>query len=245
MIFAAPLAGHAQDAVASPPRVVPYLTSAPVLVLPPVLDSESVSGTAFVGYRGTDGQTTGAVVTASPWWLSFVRVGAEVTPRSRDGGDVRFLWGLGFEDWRGNSFFLHVHDWGPVRADESFTLRHAEASLGYKLPHLCGGPFCLAPSAFATLPFDGGPYLAASTTLTVGRTWFAAGGLGWTIPGALEGSGTPPAWRVSFALGRWDWKPGGLYLTYRDEVELDRLRTWSTDERQGNGVVAAGVNWAY
>ena len=240
----APLASRALDALAPPPRVVPYVTRSPVQVLPPVLDDQRVSGTAFIGYRGKDGQTTGGVATVSPWWLSFVRLGAEVTPRSRDGGDVRLLWGLGFEDWRGNSFFLHVHDWGPVRPEESFTLRHAEASAGYKVPLLCGGAFCLAPSVFATLPFDGGPYLGGGTTVMLG-SWFAMGSLGWTIPDALPGSSTPPDWRVSFALGRWDWRPGGLFLTYRDEMELDRLRTWDTDERQGNGVVAAGVNWSY
>ncbi len=238
-----PLAVSASEALGPPPRVVPDVTLGPVPI-PPVLDGQVVSGTAFVGYRGTDGQTTGAVVTASPWWKSFLRLGAEVTPRSKDGGDVRLLWGLGFESWRDRTFFLHVHDWGPVRPDESFTLRHAEASLGYKLPRPCGGPFCLAPTAFATLPFDGGPYVGARATVML-WSWFAAGGFGWTIPGALEGSATPPAWRVSFALGRWDWRPGGLFLTYRDDMGLDRLRTWSTDERQGNGVVAAGVNWAY
>ena len=244
-IVVAPPAVLAQDAI-TPPRVVPDVTRGPVQVLPPVQGGQHMSATAFIGYRGTDGQTTGTVVTVAPWWMSFLRLGAEVTPRSKDGGDVRLLWGLGFESWRDRTFFLHVHDWGPVRPDEPFTLRHAEASLGYKLPRLCGGPFCLAPSAFATLPFDGGPYLGASTTVTL-WSWFASGGLGWTITGALPGSGagTPPAWRVSFALGRWDWKPGGLFLTYRDEMELDRLRTWSTDERQGHGVVAAGVNWAY
>lgn len=241
----APLAARGLDALAPPERVVPDVTRGPVQVLPPVLDGQRVSGTAFIGYRGKDGQTTGAVATVSPWWTSFFRLGAEVTPRSRDGGDVRMLWGLGFEDWRDNSVFFHVHDWGPVRPDESFTLRHAEASLGYKVPRLCGGAFCLAPSLFATLPFDGGPYLGARTTVMLG-SWFAMGGLGWTIPDALPGSGAePPEWRVSFALGRWDWKPGGLFLTYRDEMELDRLRTWDTDERQGNGVVAAGVNWSY
>ncbi|WP_242344787.1 hypothetical protein [Anaeromyxobacter terrae] len=243
--WAAPLAARGDaDAFVEPAlRVVPETTSGPVQVLPPVLPGQHLSGTAFIGYRGTDRQTTGGIVTAAPWWKSFVRLGAEVTPRSRE-GEVRFLWGLGFEDWRDNSFFLHVHDWGPVRPDASFTLKHAEASLGYKLPALCGWVFCLAPSAFATLPFSGGPYLGARTTLLVGRTWFATGGLGWT-PGALEGSTTPPEWRVSFALGRWDWRPGGLYLTYRDDMQLDRLRTWDTEERRGNGVVAAGVNWSY
>ena len=175
LAVAVPLAARALDAIAPSPRVVPELTSGPVQVLPPVLDGQRVSGTAFIGYRGEDGQTTGAVATVSPWWLSFVRVGAEVTPRSKDGGDVRLLWGLGFESWRDRTFFLHVHDWGPVRPDEPFTLRHAEASLGYKLPRLCGGPFCLAPSAFATLPFDGGPYLGARTTVML-WSWFASGG---------------------------------------------------------------------
>lgn len=215
----------------------------PIQVLPPVLPTDRLSGTAFIGYRGSDGQTTGAVVTLAPWWKSFVRVGAEVTPRSKN-GDARLLWGIGFEDWRDGTFFLHVHDWGPARPDEAMTFRRAEASAGYKLPRVCGGSFCAAATAFASVPFSGGPYVGARTTLALG-TWFASAGLGWTIPGVLEESATPTPWRVSFALGRWDWKPGSLYLTYRDEMRLDRLRTWSTSERQQNGVIAAGINWSY
>ena len=103
----------------------------PVPLTPPV--GAHVAGSVLMGYRGADGETTGAVVTASPWRALFFRGGAEVTPRSRN-GDTRFLWGLGFEEWRGNTFFAHVHDYGPIRPEESFTFRHAEATVGYKLP---------------------------------------------------------------------------------------------------------------
>lgn len=245
--LATPLVGSAGTIPDPATAVLPELSGGPLQVLPTPLDDRLLSGTVFIGYRGTDGQTTGTVLTVAPWWRSFLRVGAEVTPSSRDGA-VRFLWALGLDDWRDRSFFLHVQDGGPVRPNEPFTLRHAEASAGYRLPLVCGGPFCLAPAALATLPFSGGPHLGARTTVTVGQTWFATGAVGWTIPHALAGTAAAPPWRVSFALGRWDGAPGGLYVTYRDELAIDgetSLSTWKKPDRQGNGVVAAGVNWSY
>lgn len=217
----------------------------PVPLLPPV--GAQVAGSVLVGYRGSEGETTGAVVTVAPWRALFFRAGAEVTPRSKE-GDVRLLWGAGFEEWRGNTFFAHVHDYGPVRPEESFTFRHAEATAGYKLPLLCGGPLCLSESVFAGLPFTGGTYLGARTTLTIARTWYLSGGFGWTVPDMLPGSGDAPAWRLFYGLGRWDWRPGGLFLTYRDEVRLEKLRDWKqtdTEDRQGRGVVVAGVSFSY
>lgn len=216
----------------------------PVPLTPPV--SAHLAGSALIGYRGSDGETTGAVVTASPWRALFFRGGVEVTPRSRY-GDVRLLWGVGFEEWRGNSFFAHVQDYGPVRP-ESFTFRHAEATVGYKLPLLCGGPVCLGESLFAGLPFSGGAFLGARATLTVARTWYLSGGFGWTVPDALPGDGDAPAWRLFYGLGRWDWRPGGLFVTYGDEVRLARLRDWKqmdTEDRQGRGVLSAGVSFSY
>lgn len=235
-------AEHARDEGPAP-GVIPNMTSGPVQ-LPPVLPGQRASGAAFIGYRGSDGETTGAVVTLSPLAGAFVRVGAEVTPRSSE-GDTRFLWGLGLEDWRDRTFFLHVHDWGPVRPGGPLTLREAEASFGYKLSRVCGGTFCLASSAFATLPFAGGPFLGARATVTIARTWFVSTELGWTVPGVLQGSGAPPAWRPSFAFGRWDGRPGGLFVTYRDDLSTRQLDDWTRLERGGQGVLALGVNWAY
>ena len=217
----------------------------PVPLTPPV--GAHVAGSVLMGYRGADGETTGAVVTVSPWRALFFRGGAEVTPRSRN-GDTRFLWGLGFEEWRGNTFFAHVHDYGPIRPEESFTFRHAEATVGYKLPLLCAVDLCLGESLYAGLPFRGGPFLGARATLTIARTWYFSGGFGWTVPDMLPGSGDAPAWRLFYGLGRWDWRPGGLFVTYGDEVRLARLRDWKkteSDDRQGRGVLAAGVSFSY
>jgi hypothetical protein len=223
------------------PWVAPDLTG-PVQVLPPVLPAQRLSGAVFVGYRGSDGQTTGSVLTVAPFWRSFLRVGAEVTPRSKR-GDVRLLWGLGVEDRRDRSFFLHVHDWGPVRLGEAFTVRQSEVAAGYKLPTLGSGRVRLATRVLATVPFAGGPWVGARATVALG-TWFASAGLARVVPGVLERAGAPP-WRVSFGLGRWDSKPGTLFLTYRDEMRLDRLRAWGASDRQEQGVLAAGVNWSY
>lgn len=218
----------------------------PIPLTPPV--RAQLAGSVLVGYRGTDGETTGAVVTAAPWRALFFRAGAEVTPRSRE-GDVRLLWGLGFEEWRGNTFFAHVGDHGPIRPEESFTLRTAEATAGYKLPVLCGGALCLSESAFAGVLFSGGTFLGARATLTVARTWFLSGGFAWTVPDALPGDGEAPAWRLFYGVGRWDWRPGGLFVTYGDEVRLEKLRDWkemeSSQDRQGKGVLTAGVSFSY
>ena len=95
------------------------------------------------------------------------------------------------------------------------------------------------------MPLAGGPYVTGSLTLEVARTWFATGTLGWSVPGALDGPRDPRRWRVSYALGRWDGSPGGLFVTYQDELRLVALRDARASYRQGNGVVAVGVNWAY
>jgi hypothetical protein len=242
---AAPFEAHAGGlAESATPGILPDLTRAPVPVVPPVLEGDRASGSVFIGYRGGDGRTTGAVATLAPGRGSFLRVGAEATPGAA-GGDVRVLWDVGFESARASTFFAHVHDTGAVSGvAPPLTLRSAEASAGYTLPALCGGPFCLASSAFATLPFTGGPTLGGRMTLGIGRAWFVTGAVGWTIPEARGAADAPP-WRVSFALGRADWRPGGLFVTYRDDVALDRLRVWSTSERQGSGVLTAGVSWAY
>jgi hypothetical protein len=197
----------------------------------------------FVGFRGADGQTVGAVAAVTPWRSSFVKIGAEATPRSRDGA-ARFLWGLGFESARDNTLFAHLHDWGPVRPGEAFTLRHSELEAGYKLPRVCGGPLCLATSVFATLPLSGVPYGGPRVTLTAARRWYATVGLGRTIPGVREERG-PAGWRLEYGFGRWDWRPGTLFVAYREALSLARLSDVEATYRQGNGVLTAGITWAH
>jgi hypothetical protein len=170
-----------------------------------------------------------------PWGPSFLRFGAEATPVAK-GGDVRFLWGFGFESWRDRTFFAHVHDWGPVRPAEGLGVEGAELSVGYKLPRICLGGGCVAPTAFANVPRAGGPYVGGRLTLTLPRGWYAMGGLGWTVPGVHEGPLGTPEWRVVYGFGRLDWRPGSIFLTYHD---------WGPSYRDGNGIVAVGVNWAF
>ncbi|MFY3742795.1 hypothetical protein ACOQFB_02705 [Anaeromyxobacter sp. Red801] len=204
-----------------------------------------VAGAAFMGYRGRDGQSTGAVLTLAPWRAVFLRAGGELTPWSQDGG-VRLLWGAGLESARPGSAFLHVHDWGPVRPGERFTLRHAEASAGYKLPAGCLGPLCLAPAVYATVPFEGGPYAGARAALTLWGSWYVMGGFGRTVPGVLErarDAAPAPAWRLGWSVGRWSGRTGALFVTYRDELALDRLRTPGVKDRQGRGALMAGALW--
>ena len=143
------------------------------------------------------------------------------------------------------ALFAHVHDWGPVRTASDFTLRHAELEAGYKLPRLCGGPVCLGATALATMRFSDAPHLGGRTTLTLGRRWYATVGLARSVPSLLSTRG-PPAWRLEYGFGRWDWRPGSLFVAYRDALSLARLADADTKAswRQRNGVVTAGMTWA-
>jgi hypothetical protein len=197
-----------------------------------------LGGTAFAGYRGIDGPTVGAVATLWPWRYSFLRVGGEATPMSRgDHGPSRLLWGIGYDDWHGNTLFLHVDNWGPIRPADGLAVHAAELNVGYRLPWLCvSSSVCAAPLAAITAPFAGGPYVSARIQLTFGRDWFVMGGLGWTIPGVLEGPLGTPGWRVVYGFGRSSWAPGTLFVTYYD---------WGPSYHERNGVLSVGVNWGF
>jgi len=225
---------------AEDPSVSPIAT-APVQATLPHASERRVSGAAFVGYRGFDGQTTGAILTVSPGWDLFVRGGGEATPSSPR-SEARFLWEVGFESPRDGTFFANVHDWGPAHVG-AVTQSSAELSAGYKIPRACAGPLCLATSAFAALPLAGGPYVGGSGALILARAWFASAALGRSVPGALA-RGDDPRWRIFYSVGRWDGQPGTFFVTYHDEVRLASLRGAQTAYRQGNGVLAAGMSWA-
>jgi hypothetical protein len=90
--------------------------------------------------------------------------------------------------------------------------------------------------AAATAPFAGGPYLSARLNLVVARDWFVMGGIGWTVPGVLEGPLGTPRWRVVYGFGRSTWAPGSLFVTYYD---------WGPSYHDRNGVLAVGINWGF
>jgi hypothetical protein len=191
--------------------------------------------TAFANYRGIDRAGAGAVATLWPWRASFLRFGAEATPFS-PGGQARMLWGIGWDDWRDWTPYLRLENWGPVRPGDGLAMEVAELNFGYRGPRLCGGAFCLSPAVGGTVPYAGGPYVSARATLTIADKWFAMGGIGWTVPQVFEGpAGTPP-WRIVYGFGRWDWRPGTLYVTYHD---------WGPTSDSHNGVLAVGVNLAF
>jgi hypothetical protein len=226
---AALMPAPARAAPAAPPGAAPAAAPSRERLL-------RMSGTMFSGYRGADGALLGGVVTL---WLGrggFVRGGAEWTPNSSDGVS-RFLWGIGWDDWRGNTFYAHVDNWGPIHPGEGLAVDRAEANVGYKLPRLClGRSFCAAPLAGVTVPFEGGPQLGARMTLEVAGAWFVMGGFGWTVPDVFPGPPGTPEWRVVYGFGLWSWRPGSVYLTYHD---------WGPSYRDGNGVLSLGVNWAF
>ncbi|HYS79856.1 MAG TPA: DUF3131 domain-containing protein [Anaeromyxobacteraceae bacterium] len=197
-----------------------------------------VDGTFFSGYRGIDGPIAGGVATVWPWKFAFLRIGGEATPYSKgDHGPTRLLWGIGYDDWHENTFFLHADNWGQLSAQQGLGARGAEVNAGYRLPRLCLASWlCAAPLVAMTGPFSGGPYLSARVNLTFWRDWFVMGGLGWTVPGVLPGPVGTPTWRVVYGVGRSSWKPGSLFITYYD---------WGPSYRDHNGVLAVGVHWGF
>jgi hypothetical protein len=65
------------------------------------------------------------------------------------------------------------------------------------------------------------------------------GGVGYTLPGmpaALEAPLGTPRWRMVYGFGRWDWRPGSLFVTYHD---------WGPTWRDRNGQLSVGVNWSF
>jgi hypothetical protein len=194
-----------------------------------------VDGAFVLTYRGVDGPGAGGIATVWPWRAAFLRLGAEATPES-DLGDARLLWGFGWDDWRGNTLSLTVHNWGPLRPDDAPNWRGAEANLGYKLPRLCSEWLCAGPIVAVTVPFEGGPYADFRVTFTLWGKWFVMGGVGREIPGVFEGPAGVPQWRMVYGFGRWDWRPGTLHVTYYD---------WGPDWRDRNGVLQVGMNWRF
>jgi hypothetical protein len=149
------------------------------------------------------------------------------------------LWGVGWDDWRDNTFYLRVDNWGPFRPEDAPAWHVAEVNAGFRGPSLCARALCLSPIVGATAPFSGGPYLNTRVTLTISKKWFAMGGVGWTIqslPSSFAGPQGTPRWRFVYGFGRWDWHPGTFYLTYYD---------WGPTGTSHNGVLAVGVNLAY
>ncbi|HET7824039.1 MAG TPA: hypothetical protein VFK90_01845, partial [Anaeromyxobacter sp.] len=159
----------------------------------------------------------------------------EVTPRSPY-GDARLLWGFGWDDWHGDTLTLQVNNWGPLRPDQAPGWLGAEAYLAYKSPQLCSEWLCGQLVPGVTVPFRGGPYADARLTFTIARTWFVMGGIGHPVHGVFEGPLGTPQWRMVYGFGRLDWKPGSIFVTYYD---------WGPDWRAHNGVLSAGVNWAF
>jgi hypothetical protein len=194
-----------------------------------------MDGAFLLTYRGRERQGAGGIATLWPFRSAFLRIGAEATPES-ELGDARLLWGAGWDDWRGNTFSLTVHNWGPLRPDDAPGWRGAEANLGYKTPRACLDWLCLGSVASVTVPFAGGPYADVRATFTFFGKWFAMGGIGRTIPDVFDPPGSVPRWRMVYGFGRWDWRPGTFFLTYHD---------WGPDWRARNGVLSAGVNWRF
>jgi hypothetical protein len=62
------------------------------------------------------------------------------------------------------------------------------------------------------------------------------GGLGWTVPGVFPAPVGTPQWRVVYGLGRRDWSPGSLFITYYD---------WGPNEQARNGVLTVGIDWRF
>jgi hypothetical protein len=193
------------------------------------------AGTVFLDYRGIDRGGTGLLATVYPYSFWFVRGGAEWTPNSPF-GTSRFLWGFGYDDWHDGTFSLTVHNWGPVRPEDGVGVGKAELNVGYKVPRLCSEWLCVQAFPFATVPFDGGPYVGGRLTFALWEKWFVMGGIGYTLPGVFPPPSGIPRWRYFYGFGRRDWRPGSIFITYYD---------WGPTWQAHNGILAVGVNWQF
>jgi hypothetical protein len=124
------------SAVSIPSSTTAVTSGVPVAMRRPA----PVSGALFVTQRLSGEGQVGATLRWSPMGRAFVRASVSYqllddfrfTPGS---GVVSGSWGLGWEDWRPNSFSLTLNNWGPVRPNSLRSLWEGmELDASYRVP---------------------------------------------------------------------------------------------------------------
>jgi hypothetical protein len=199
----------------------------------------SVSGALFAAQRLSGQGEVGATVRWSPVGRAFVR--GSLSYQLLD--DFRFTpgsgvfsgsWGLGWEDWRPNTFSLTANNWGPVRLDSIRSLWEGlEFDLAYRVPL----PKLLRPwvdlGTRINVPLTREPALGLSLTLKPLRHLYLMTAL--RVPPFGD---APITW--SYSVGYASYRPYTLAVSYANWGP-NRLSELNLVE---NGVFTLAFLWA-
>ncbi len=193
---------------------VPTNATAVTAGVPVVLRRPSpLSGALFATQRLSGEGQFGATLRWSPVGRAFVRVSLayqllddfRFTPGS---GSFNGSWGLGWEDWRPNTFSFTVNNWGPVRPDSLRSLWEGiEFDVAYRIPL----PKRLRPwldlGTRINVPLTREPALGVSLTLKPWRHLYVMTAL--RVPPFGD---APVTW--SYSVGYASHRPYSLAVSY-------------------------------
>lgn len=219
---------------------VPTNTTAVTPGVPVVMRRPSpVSGALFATQRLSGEGQFGATLRWSPVGRTFVRVSLSYqllddfrfTPGS---GNVTGSWGLGWEDWRPNTFSFTVNNWGPVRPDSLRGLWEGiEFDVAYRLPL----PRLLRPwldvGTRVNVPLTREPALGFSLTLKPWRHLYVMTAL--RVPPFGD---APVTW--AYSVGYASYRPYTLAVSYANWGP-NRLSELNLVE---NGIFTLAFLWA-
>jgi hypothetical protein len=201
--------------------------------------TSAFSGALFASQRLTGDGHVGGTLRWAPVGKAFVRVSLSYqllddfrfTPGS---GQLSGSWGLGWEDWRPNTFSLTVNNWGPVRPDSPRSLwEGTELDVAYRVPL----PELLRPwldvGARINVPLLREPALGISLTVKPVRHLFVMTAL------RLPPFGNAPiTW--AYSVGYASYQPYTLAVSYANWGP-NRLSELNLVE---NGVFTLAFLWA-
>ncbi|HYO72312.1 MAG TPA: hypothetical protein VEU33_40195, partial [Archangium sp.] len=198
-----------------------------------------ISGALFVTQRLTGEGQAGATLRWAPVGRAFVRVSMSYqlldefrfTPGS---GQFSGSWGLGWEDWRPNTFSLTLNNWGPVRPDSLRGLWEGmELDAAYRVPL----PGFLRPwvdvGARINVPLTRGPALGITLTGKPLRHFYLMTALRIPVFGDA-----PVTW--AYSVGYASYQPYTLAVSYANWGP-NRLSELNLVE---NGIFTLAFLWA-
>ncbi|AKJ07723.1 hypothetical protein ATI61_107172 [Archangium gephyra] len=223
------------SAVSIPSSTTAVTPGVPVAVRHPL----PISGALFVTQRLTGEGQAGATVRWSPVGQAFVRVSLSYqlldefrfTPGS---GRFSGSWGLGWEDWRPNTFSFTLNNWGPVRPD---TLRSYWEGMEFDVAYRVPLPELLRPwvdvGARINAPLTRGPALGITLTGKPLRHLYLMTALRIPVFGDA-----PVTW--SYSVGYASYRPYTLAVSYANWGP-NRLSELNLVE---NGIFSLAFLWA-
>ena len=206
-----------EEEVLSEPESAVAIPSSATAVTPGVSvamqRASAFSGALYASQRLTGDGHVGATLRWAPVGKAFVRASLSYqllddfrfTPGS---GQLSGSWGLGWEDWRPNSFSLTVNNWGPVRPDSPRSLwEGTELDVAYRVPLPERVRPWLDLGARINVPLTRAPALGVSLTVKPVRHLFVMTAL--RVPPFGD---TPITW--SYSVGYASYQPYSLAVSY-------------------------------